>query len=319
MIVSASHRQAHLFRLSPLGEKAAPAEARASSREPEERVELSHAPSGPSGSQLARQSSWSRRLLAGVGLGMMAFSVAGCIPQGPGGADAGAGKADQQQVVTATDYTQRMDQLRSQKDKTAFYQMAEAGYQKAMLERFAGAPPAVLEIAQKAVQAFDFKGDPAEQQKLMREALTAISQLSSQDTQVNRYQEAARSSLTIGEAFQPGAAAGAFDLVSGLKVAGYQKVLPQVLTHLRQAPDLVAQQSGYDIALVRNYVESLVMAPEVTLAFAPQLKDDALANRLFEKTGDVLYQKARAEGDLLGSQVTTALDMLQKIRTSVGI
>lgn len=283
---------------------------------PRESVDLSEISGSPSGGQLAKQTSWSNRLISALGLGVMALSVAGCIPQGP--ATNEGGQAEQQQVVTATDYAQRMDQLRAEKDKTAFYQMAEAGYHKAMLDRFQGAPPAILEIAQKAVQAFDFKGDPAAQQRQMQEAMRTIAELSNQDSQAARFQDAARTSLEIGKVFQQGAGGGAFDLVSGLKLAAYQKALPQALVHIRQAPDLVAQQSGYDLALVRNYVESMVMAPEVTLAFAPQLKDDALAARLFEKTGDELYKRVQTEKDWLGSGVTSALDVIQNIRKSVG-
>jgi hypothetical protein len=258
------------------------------------------------------------KLLAGVGLGVVAMSLVGCgggeTPPAPP-----ANQTQQQpQQSSAATYTARMDQLRSQSDKTGYHQMAEAGYHLTVLQRFAKisdpAARSVQEIAQKGVEAFDFKADPAAQQKLMRDVMKLIAETKSDAPEVVRYTQAAQATLTIGQAFSENAAKAPGGIVAQLKNSAYEQGLKAALTRLKAAPDQLKDQSGYDPALIRNYVESLSMGPEVALEFAPQLNDTGLSAVLYEQTGEVLYQRAKADGQILGSQVTAAMELLQSLR-----
>ena len=287
------------------------------SRIPMERAETNH--------MSVRNRSVMSKVMAGMGLGIVALSLAGC---GGGGGDKPVVPTPDQtqqqtQQSTAANYTARMDQLRSQSDKTGYYQMAEAGYQQTVLQRFAKiqdpAAKEVQEIAQKGVDAFDFKGDPAAQQKLMREVMKAIAEVKSDAPEVVRYTEAAKATLTIGQAFADNAAKAPGGIVAQVKNAAYEQGLKAALEKLKAAPDQLKNQSGYDPALIRNYVESLSLGPEVAMEFAPQLNDTGLSAVLYEQTGEVLYQRAKADGQVLGGQVTAAIELIQNLRKQFGM
>lgn len=307
---------------SPLqrGQRSRPTQE--TSADPQERVELSGAPALPakvSTEGLSRQgSSWTRRLLGGLGLGLVALSLAGCNLDGIGGGNPPAPTPNQQQEqqVKAASYAERMDQLRNQSDKTGFYQMAEAGYQKALLEQFAKvtdpASKSVQEMAAKGLELFDFKGDPAAQQKIMREVMSAISQIKSEDQAISKYVQAAQTSLKVGQNMVNNAGQNG-GLLASAKAAAFQEAMKQALTQFNQAPDLLKQQSGYDPAVVRNYVESLSMAPQIALDFGPQLKDDGLAATLYSETSTATYERIKADGNVLGSAVTTAMTVLENL------
>lgn len=294
---------------------------------PQERVELSNATmqKAETGKMAGRNGGVMSKVLAGLGLGVVALSVVGCGGgNNPANPTPNTNQTQQQtqQQSTAATYTARMDQLRGQSDKTAYYQMAEAGYQHAVLQRFAKvtdpAAKPVQELAQKAVEAFDFKADPATQQKLMREVMKAIAEMKSDAPEVVRYTQAANASLTIGQAFAENAAKAPGGIVAQVKNAAYEQGLKAALEKLKAAPDQLKNQSGYDPALIRNYVESLSLGPQVALEFAPQLNDQGLATVLYEQTGDVLYQRAKTDGSVLGTQVTTAIELIQNLRKQFG-
>lgn len=289
--------------------------------EPGERVELS-APPAADGEALKSQSNQTaRKVLAGIGLALVALSLTGCNFGGE--TPAPAPDQQQQQQVNAENLTQRLEQLRSQSDKTGYHQMAEAGYQRATLERFAQvtdpAAASVREIAKKGLEAFDFKADPAAQQKLMREVMKAIADLKSDAPEVVRYTQAAQASLTTGENFASNASKASAGIVAQIKSRGYEEGLKAALARLQQAPDLLKDKSGYDPALIRNYVESLSMGTEIALDYGAQLGDPGLSSVLMEQTGDVLYQRVKGDGQVLGSQVTAAIELVQGLRKQFGL
>lgn len=292
------------------------------SGQPQDSVQFSRIPMerAETGKMARRNGGVMSKVLAGIGLGVVALSLVGCGGSGPGGETpptAPAQTQQQPQQSTAATYTARMDQLRSQSDKTGYYQMAEAGYHNAVLQRFAKisdpAAKSVQEIAQKGMEAFDYKADPATQQKLMRDVMKLIAETKSDAPEVVRYTQAAQATLTIGQAFADNAAKAPGGMVAQLKSAGYEQGLKLALGKLKAAPDQLKNQSGYDPALIRNYVESLSMGPEIALEFAPQLNDTGLSAVLYEQTGDVLYQRAKTDGQVLGSQVTAAIEFIQSI------
>lgn len=261
-----------------------------------------------------------RRLLAGLGLGLVALSLAGC--NFGGGEPTPPVNQQQEQAVTAENLVQRLEQLRSQSDKTSYHQLAEAGYHRLTLERFSqaqgDATVPVREIAQVGLEAFDFKGDPATQQQAMREAMSAIAQLESEAPEVVRYSQAAQAALQVGQGFANQASKAPGGLVATLKSRGYEEGLKAALQRLQQAPDLLKEQSGYDPALIRNYVESLSSGTEIALEYASELGDPGLASVLYEQTGDVLYQRVKGDGQILGAQVTQALELIQSLRQQFG-
>jgi len=274
------------------------------------------------------QHSLMSKVFGGLGLGLVAMSLAGCNLGGGGGGQTPTPPANQtqqqnQQQSTAATYSARLDQLRNQSDKTGYYQMAEAGYHRAVLNRFAQisdpAAQPVKELAQKAVEAFDFKADPAAQQKLMREVMKAIAEMKSEDPAVVRYTQAAQATLRIGQGFADNAAKAPGGIVAQLKNSAYDQGLTAALERLKAAPDQLKNQSGYDPALIRNYVESLSLGPEIALEFAPQLNDQGLSAVLYEQTGDILYQRVKTDGQVLGGQVTAALELIQNLRNKFGI
>lgn len=307
-------------RLSPLRSGKAGAESAQSM--PSESVELSApAKEDASGAVRAHAKGLGPRLLGVLGLGLVGLTLAGC----GGGNQPTPTPPNQQQQQTqasAKSYTQRLEQLRSQSDKTGYYQMAEAGYQQAILQRFAAASdPAskeVQDLAKKALEAFDYNADPAAQQKLMRDVMQAIAQIKSDAPEVTRFTQAAQASLQIGQAFSDGAAQAPGGIVGQVKSRAYEEGFKSLLQRLKQAPDQLKDQSGYDPALIRNYVESLSIAPEVALEFGPQLGDPGLSAVLYGATGDVVYQRIKTDGGVLGGQVTAAIQLIQNLRQSLG-
>lgn len=327
MIIQSSAQKSPIKHSNPLKSRASAAQE-TGSEDPEEKVELSNqAPMqrAETGKMVGRNGGVMSKVLAGLGLGVVALSLVGCgggnNPVTPP-ANTNQTQPGQQQSNAAT-FTARLDQLRGQSDKTAYYQMAEAGYHHAVLQRFARiqdpAAKPVQELAQKAVEAFDFKADPAAQQKLMRDVMKAIAEIKSEAPEVVRYTQAANATLTIGQAFAENAAKAPGGIVAQVKNAAYEQGLKAALEKLKAAPDQLKNQSGYDPALIRNYVESLSLGPEVALEFAPQLNDQGLATVLYEQTGDVLYQRVKTDGGVLGGQVTTAIELIQNLRKQFGI
>lgn len=255
------------------------------------------------------------KVFGALGLGLVALSLAGCnfgpTPTPP------PNNNEKPQESTAATYTARMDQLRGQSDKTGYYQMAEAGYNNAVLQKFAQAtdPAAkdVAELAKKAVESFNFKGDPAEQQKLTRDVLKAIAEMKGDDSGLVRYTQAAQTTLAIDQAFADGAKQAPGGIVAQLKNSAYEQGFKAALEKIQAAPDQLKNQSGYDPALIRNYVESVSMNPQIALEFAPQLNDPGLTAVLYQTTGNALYQRMSTDGGVLGSQVQTALQLLKTL------
>lgn len=254
------------------------------------------------------------KVLGGVGLGLVALSLAGC---GGGTPTPNPPNNEKPQESTAATYTARMDQLRGAQDKTGYYQMAEAGYNNAVLQNFANAtdPAAkeVAEIAKAATGQFNFKGDPAAQQKLTREALNAIAQLKGEDSGLTRYTQAAQTTLKIDEAFAQSAGTAPGGIVAQLKNSAYEQGFQAALAKIKAAPDQLKGQSGYDPALVRNYVESLSVNPQIALDFAPQMNDEGLKAVLYQTTGNALYERVSTDGGVLGTQVQTAMQVLHTL------
>lgn len=298
---------------------------------PGESVQLSGLPkeeAGISPPQRATQSRLLHKALAGVGLALVALTLVGCggdTPANNNGAEQTQQQPQnpQQQQAQATSYAQRLEQLKGQQDKTGYYQMAEAGFQRAILERMARSTESetkeIRELAQKGLEAFDFKGDPATQQKLMREVMEAISKMPADNPAATRFTQAAASALQVGKKFADGASKASGGLVAQVKVRGYEEALKAALEKLRQAPDALKDKSGYDLALIRQYVESLSIAPEVVLEFAPTLGDNGVAAVLYEQVGDALYQRVKGDGQILGGQVTAALELIQNLRNRFGL
>ncbi|MBN9414609.1 MAG: hypothetical protein J0I12_04180 [Candidatus Eremiobacteraeota bacterium] len=296
----------------------APSEA----TEPTESVTLSGRPSAPvvekaDTGKLAQQGSGVLgKVFGGLGLGLMALSLAGCN-FGGGTPTPTPPNNEKPQESTAATYTARMDQLRGQSDKKGYYQMAEAGYNNAVLQKFAQAtdPAAkdVAELAKKAVETFNFKGDPAEQQKLTRDVLKAIAEMKGDDSGLVRYTQAAQTTLAIDQAFADGAAAAPGGIVAQLKNSAYEQGFKAALEKIQAAPDQLKNQSGYDPALIRNYVESVSINPQIALDFAPQLNDQGLTAVLYQTTGNALYQRVSTDGGVLGTQVQTALQLLKTL------
>lgn len=254
------------------------------------------------------------KVFGALGLGLVALSLAGCN-FGPGTPT--PPNNEKPQESTAATYTARMDQLRNQSDKTGYYQMAEAGYNNAVLQRFAQAsdPAAkdVAELAKKAVETFNFRGDPAEQQKLTRDVLKAIAEMKGDDSGLVRYTQAAQTTLAIDQAFADAARQAPGGIVAQVKNAAYEQGFRAALEKIQAAPDQLKNQSGYDPALIRNYVESVSINPQIALDFAPQLNDPSLTAVLYQTTGNALYQRMSTDGGVLGSQVQTALQLLKTL------
>lgn len=291
--------------------------------EPSESVTLSGlrpeapAPEKADTGKLTKQgSSVLGKVFGGLGLGLMALSLAGCN-FGGGTPTPTPPNNEKPQESTAATYTARMDQLRGQSDKKGYYQMAEAGYNNAVLQRFAqSTDPAakdVAELAKKAVETFNFKGDPAEQQKLTRDVLKAIAEMKGDDSGLVRYTQAAQTTLAIDQAFADGAAAAPGGIVAQVKNAAYDQGFRAALEKIKAAPDQLKDQSGYDPALIRNYVESVSLNPQIALDFAPQLNDQGLTAVLYQTTGNALYQRVSTDGGVLGTQVQTALQLLKTL------
>ncbi|MFN8611128.1 MAG: hypothetical protein U0931_26530 [Vulcanimicrobiota bacterium] len=297
--------------------------------EPTESVSISDRTMGsprlqaPSGLSAADKAALAKRgqglagkVLGGLGLGLVALSLVGC-GGGNNPTPAPAPNNEKPQESTAATYTARMDQLRGAQDKTGYYQMAEAGYNNAVLQNFANAsdPAAkeVAEIAKAATGQFNFKGDPAAQQKLTREALTAISQLKGEDSGLVRYTQAAQTTLKIDEAFAQSAGQAPGGIVAQLKNSAYEQGFQAALAKIKAAPDQLKNQSGYDPALVRNYVESLSVNPQIALDFAPQMNDEGLKAVLYQTTGNALYERVSSDGGVLGTQVQSAMQLLHTL------
>ncbi|MCW5867164.1 MAG: hypothetical protein KIS61_07855, partial [Candidatus Eremiobacteraeota bacterium] len=85
------------------------------------------------------------------------------------------------------------------------------------------------------------------------------------------------------------------------------------LEKIQAAPDQLKNQSGYDPALIRNYVESVSLNPQIALEFAPQLNDPGLTAVLYQTTGNALYQRMSSDGGVLGGQVQAALQLLKTL------
>lgn len=324
MKIQAHMAASHLRSTSPLARPQAPAEKAS----PLEQVELSSPPMEPvqiATPARADQNRLLHKVLGGLGLALVALSLVGCGGGTPG-SNTNAGEQTQQnqnqQQTQATSYAQRLEQLRGQQDKTGYFQMAEAGFQRAILQRIANSSgpesKEIGELAQKGLEAFDFKADPATQQKLMREVMEAISKLPADNPGATRLTQAAASALQVGKSFADAASKAPGGIVAQVKVRGYEEALKAALEKLRQAPDTLKDKSGYDPALVRQYVESLSMAPEVVLEFAPTLGDNGLAAVLYEQVGDALYQRVKGDGQVLGGQVTAALELIQNLRKQFG-
>lgn len=253
------------------------------------------------------------KVFGALGLGLVALSLAGCnfepTPTPPNN--------EKPQESTAATYTARMDQLRNQSDKTGYYQMAEAGYNNAVLQKFAQAtdPAAkdVAELAKKAVETFNFRGDPAEQQKLTRDVLKSIAEMKGEDSGLVRYTQAAQTTLAIDQAFADGAKQAPGGIVAQVKNAAYEQGFRAALDKIKAAPDQLKNQSGYDPALIRNYVESVSLNPQIALDFAPQLNDPSLTAVLYQTTGTALYERMSTDGGVLGTQVQTALQLLKTL------
>lgn len=279
------------------------------------------APSGLDAADKARLSKRGHgltgKLLGGLGLGLVALSLAGC---GGGNNPTPAPNTpnnEKPQESTAATYTARMDQLRGAQDKTGYYQMAEAGYNNAVLQNFANAsdPAAkeVADIAKAATGQFNFKGDPAAQQKLTREALNAISQLKGEDSSLTRYTQAAQTTLKIDEAFAQNAGQAPGGIVAQLKNSAYEQGFQTALAKIKAAPDQLKGQTNYDPALVRNYVESISVNPQIALDFAPQMNDEGLKAVLYQTTGNALYERVSSDGGVLGTQVQSAMQLLHTL------
>ena len=257
------------------------------------------------------------KVFGGLGLGLMALSLAGCNLGGTPDTPPTPPNNEKPQESTAATYTARMDQLRNSENKTGYYQMAEAGYNNAVLQNFAKAtdPAAkdVAELAKKAVDSFNFKGDPAEQQKLTRDVLKAIAEMKGDDPGLVRYTQAAQTTLTIDEAFASGAPQAPGGMFAQVKNAAYEQGFKAALEKIKAAPDQLKNQSGYDPALIRNYVESVSINPQIALDFAPQMNDQGLSSVLYQTTGNALYQRMSTDGGVLGSQVQTALQFLKTL------
>lgn len=257
------------------------------------------------------------KVFGGLGLGLVALSLAGCNLGGTPDTPPTPPNNEKPQESTAATYAARMDQLRNAQNKTGYYQMAEAGYNNAVLQNFAQAsdPAAkdVAELAKKAVESFNFKGDPAEQQKLTRDVLKAIAEMKGDDSGLVRYTQAAQTTLAIDQAFADGAAQAPGGIIAQVKNAGYEQGFKAALEKIKAAPDQLKNQSGYDPALIRNYVESVSINPQIALDFAPQLNDPGLTAVLYQTTGNALYQRVSADGGVLGTQVQTALQLLKTL------
>jgi hypothetical protein len=330
MNISAHTPTRSLAQLSPLKTPVRNSAAKENAAVPGDSVDLSAAlpTAAPQGKTLAKQaSSTGARIFGALGLGLVALSLAGCGGGStPTPAPAQPNQTQQQpgqNQAQATSYAQRMEQLKSQSDKTGYHQMAEAGYQRAILQRFANATdPAskpAQEIAQRGVEAFNYNASPAEQQKLMRDVMQAIAELKSDAPEVVRYTQAAQGALRVGQAFSDGAKAAPGGIVGQVKSRAYEEAFKTVLQRLRQAPEQLKNQSGHDPALIRNYVESLALGPEVALEFGAQLNDSGLATVLYSSTGDVLYQRVSTDGGVLGAQVTSAIQLIQNLRSQFGL
>lgn len=320
MKIQSLSQHSPLQRRSGVKTSAAPA-----AQEPSESVSLTGlTPQAPAldkadTGKLARQGSGVLgKVFGGLGLGLMALSLAGCNFGGGGTTPTPTPPNNEKpQESTAATYSARMDQLRGQSDKKGYYQMAEAGYNNAVLQKFAQAtdPAAkdVAELAKKAVETFNFKGDPAEQQKLTRDVLKAIADMKGDDSGLVRYTQAAQTTLSISQAFADGAASAPGGIVAQVKNAAYEQGFKAALEKIKAAPDQLKDQSGYDPALIRNYVESVSLNPQIALDFAPQLNDQGLTAVLYSTTGNALYQRVSTDGGVLGSQVQSALQLLKSL------
>ena len=257
------------------------------------------------------------KVFGGLGLGLVALSLAGCNLGGTPDTPPTPPNNEKPQESTAATYTARMDQLRNSQNKTGYYQMAEAGYNNAVLQNFAKAtdPAAkdVAELAKKAVESFNFKGDPAEQQKLTRDVLKAIAEMKGDDAGLVRYTQAAQTTLAIDQAFADGAAQAPAGIIAQVKNAAYEQGFKAALEKIKAAPEQLKNQSGYDPALIRNYIESVSINPQIALDFAPQMNDQSLSSVLYQTTGNALYQRMTTDGSVLGSQVQTALQLLKTL------
>ena len=289
---------------------------------PRDTVTLSHDQSGddPTPKRKNVGAGLSGKLFAGIGLGVVALGLGGCtggtnVPTPPNN--------EQPQHSNATSLTQRLEELRNGKDRTAYTSMAEAGYYQTLFRAIAkdqspSAQPAA-ELAQKASQDFNFKGNPAEQQRQSREALEAIAKLDpGNDPVAGRYIEAAKAAMRVGDAFREASVNASGGLTTQLKVNGYEMAFQKAIEQLRLAPEKVQASSGMDPATVRNYSESLILSVQTAMDYSKELKDPALSAVLYQTTGDDVYGRVKTDGQFLGSQVRTALELIQKIQQQFG-
>lgn len=255
----------------------------------------------------AEDGGW-RRLGAGAALGLVALGLTGCNSSAPTPPSA------QQQTHYAS-LSARLEAMRNKSEGTAYYAMAEAGFNRTMLQDLSkrSTTPeaaAVRALADKAVAAFNVNGNAAEQQALTRAALTEIAGLKSDSYNVQGSAQAASFALQTDTLFAQSAGTASNGLADQLKNRVYEEALKASLSKLATAPAMISQQTGHELGLVQMYVDAVSAGPNAALAYANELGDPALASTLFRSSGTTLVQTAQNQSALLGPVVSQAIAVL---------
>lgn len=280
----------------------------------------------PASDKLAETGSHTgKRVLAALGLAAMAVSLAGCNLDLGGGTGTTPTNPDGGQTQTqpaAQSLTQRLETLKKG-DRATYLKMAEASYYHRVLDTFTketdpGAQ-AIVDLAKKANEAWDFNGDPAVQRQNQRDVLQAIAGGQRADGIAGRYQDVARLALKVGEAVSgPAGTAAAEGFVTTLKVNGYEQALTELLNRLPEAHAHLQATTGYDPAMVRNYTEGLATSARLGLEAGQELNDPALQSVVLETTVTELYGRIKEDSGVLGTQLQTVLDIAMQLKQRFG-
>ncbi|MBI3927567.1 MAG: hypothetical protein HY319_18655 [Armatimonadetes bacterium] len=264
--------------------------------------------------------------LAGLAsLGLVALTLVGCGPDGkipgvpglPGTGQPGSSQGQQQQKVETV--KQRLDLLKS--DKAAYAAFNEANYYRHVLGRIAQekdpAAKAMVEAAQKGIEAFDVNGDPVKLRDDLRQVVTGIGSGEDAEGVVGRYQEMARAAVEVGFALRAQLPAG---IAAQIKSQGYQKALDQVTTlprrvdtvpipeSMKSLPDKVARD------MLRNYAQTLAGSAEVALETGKEVGDPAVQAVLYETTVVQIYNRMSQDSTVFGEQLKSIIDAAMKLR-----
>jgi len=279
---------------------------------------------GPAAEKLAETGSRTgTRVLAAFGLAAMAMTLAGCnldLGGGTGTTQPGGGQTQTQPA--AQSLTQRLEQLKKG-DRATYLKMAEASYYHRVLNTFSQetdpAAQAVVDLARKANEAWDFNGDPTAQRTNQRDVLQAIAGGQRADGIVGRYQDVARLALKVGEAVSgPAGTAAAEGFVTTLKVNGYEQALTELLKRLPDAHAQLQATTGYNPAMVRNYTEGLATAARLGMEAGKELNDPALQAVVLETTVTELYGRIKEDSGVLGTQLQTVLEIAMQLKQRFG-